>query len=267
MRGVPIGLGVGILPGSSSRAVDQLRADASHSTGLNDQTYHRPMDRRTLIFVLTGALLVATATLLSGLSLDPGGCSGPTAYVDASFCPPQFEILWFRLSETEVVVWSLIVGGSAGVLLGLLAHRLSSGRMRARRARWRIGTSFILLIALAACSRTPTETSFARYSFEAREARGVLEVTKSPPSICYSTQSNPARPITIIVRDSLLVVGPYPGVTIPPAASFAPRENDFCGTVSPDLAAGLLAEPSGYLVRWHPLAGEPIAESSFLHTP
>jgi hypothetical protein len=209
------------------------------------------VDRRTWTLVLTGSLLGATATLLIGLSLDPGGCSGPTAYVDASFCPPRFEILWFRLSEAEVLVWSLIVGGSAGALFGLLADRLYSGRMRAQTARWRIGTSFILLIALAASSRTPTETSFARYSFEAPEARGVLEVTKSPPSFCYSTQSNPARPISIIDRDSLLVP-PYPGMTFPPAASFAPRENDFCGTVTPELAADLLAEPSGYLVRGVP---------------
>lgn len=225
------------------------------------------MDRRTWTLVLTGSLLGATATLLIGLSLDPGGCSGPTAYVDASFCPPRFEILWFRLSEAEVLVWSLIVGGSAGALFGVLADRLYSGRMRAQRARWRIGTSLILLIALAACSRTPTETSFARYSFEAPEARGVLEVTKSPPSLCYSTQSNPARPISIIDRDSLLAVPPSPGMTFPPAASFAPRENAFCGTVTPELAADLLAEPSGYLVRWRPLAGEPIAESSFIHIP
>lgn len=225
------------------------------------------MERRSLIFVLAGAVLGAIATGLIGLGFDAGGCSGPTAYVDASFCPPRIEIMWFRLSDVEVLVWSLLVGGSAGALLGLLADRLYSGGMRAQRARWRIGTSFILVIALAACSRTPTETSFARYAFEAPGARGVLEVTKSPPSLCYSTQSNPARPISIIDRDSLLAVPPYPGVTFPPAASFAPRENDFCGTVTPELAADLLAEPSGYLVRWRPLAGEPIAESSFIHIP
>lgn len=192
-----------------------------------------------------------------GLNLDAGGCSGPTAYVDASYCPPRFKALWFRLSEAQVVIWSLIGGGSVGALLGLLAVRLYSGRMRAQRARWRIGTSFIVLIALA-CSRTPTETSFARYSFEAPEARGVLEVTKSPPTICYSTQSNPARPISI-VQGSL--------AESPTVASFAPGENDFCGTITPKLAAGLLAEPSEYSVRWSPLAGEPIADSSFIPIP
>jgi hypothetical protein len=223
--------------------------------------------RRTWTFVMTGVLLGATATLLIGLILDPGGCSGPTAYVDASFCSPQFEILWFRLSETEVIVWSLIVGVSAGALLGLLIDWLYSGRMRAQRTRWGIGTSVILLVALAACTPTPTVTPFARYYFDAPKARGVLEVTKSPPSLCYSTQSNPARPISIIGRDSLLAVPPYPGGTFPPAASFAPKENDFCGTVTPELAAGLLGEPSEYLVRWRPLAGEPIAESSFIHIP
>jgi hypothetical protein len=145
------------------------------------------------------------------------------------------------------------------------SHRLApwwpsrySGQMRAQRTHWGIGTSVILLAALAACSPTPTETSFARYYFEASETRGVLEVTKSPPTICYSTQSIPARPISI-VRGSL--------AASPRAASFAPRENDFCGTVTPDLAAGLLAEPSGYSVRWRPLAGEPTAISSFIPIP
>ena len=225
------------------------------------------MGRRSRIFVLIGVLLGATATLLIDLSLDPGGCSGPTAYADATFCPPRVEILWFRLSEAEVLVWSLVVGGSAGALLGPIATRFYSSRMRAQRGGRPIGTSFILLVALAACTPTPTETSFARYHFDAPQSRGVLEVTKSPPSLCYSTQSNPARPISIIDRDSLLAVPPYPGMTFPPAASFAPKENDFCGTVKPELAADLLAEPSGFLVRWRPLAGEPIAESSLIHIP
>lgn len=216
------------------------------------------MDRRTWIFVLTGALLVATATLLLGLSLDPGGCSGPTAYVDTSFCPSRFEILWFRASDTEVVVWSLIVGVSVGALLGLLVDRSYSGRMPAQRARWGMGRSTVLLAALAACSPTPTQASFARYYFEAPEARGVLEVTESPPSICYSTQSYPARPISI-VRGSL--------AESPTAASFAPRVNDFCSVVTPNLAAGLLAEPSEYSVRWRPLAGETTAVSSFVPIP
>jgi hypothetical protein len=222
------------------------------------------VERRSRIFVLIEGVLGAISAGLIGLGFEPGGCSGPTAYVDAPLCPPRIEILWFRLSGTEVLVWSLLVGGSAGALLGLLADRLYSGRMRAQRTGWRIGTSFILLVALLACSAAPTETSFARYSFDAPEARGVLEVTKSPPSLCYSTQSNPARPISIIGRDSLQAVPPYPGVTLQPAASFVPHENDFCGTVTPELAASLLAEPSRYLVRWRPLDGEPIAESSFI---
>jgi hypothetical protein len=227
------------------------------------------MDGRRWILLLTVALIGATATLLVGLSLDPDlvPCGGLLTPYSGLCQGSRIEILWFRLSEAQVLVWSVVVGGLAGALLGLLADRLYSGRMRAQKARWRIGTSSILLIALAACSRTPTETSFARYSFEAPEARGVLEVTKSPPSLCYSTQSNPARPISIFDRDSLQELGPYPGVTIAPAASFDPRENDFCGTVTPELAADLLAAPSGFLVRWRPLAGEPIAESSFIHIP
>lgn len=121
-----------------------------------------------------------------------------------------------------------------------------------------IGRSTILLAALAACSPMPTQVSFARYYFEAPEARGVLEVTESPPSICYSTQSYPARPISI-------VRGPL--AESPTAASFAPRVNDFCSMVNSNLAAGLLAEPLEYSVRWRPHTGETTVVSSFVPIP
>jgi hypothetical protein len=139
-----------------------------------------------------------------------------------------------------------------------LAHARETSIILRVDGRSRVGTSVILLAALAACSPTPTETSFARYYFEAPEARGVLEVTESPPSICYSTQSNPARPISI-VRGSL--------AASPTVASFVPRVNDFCGTVTPNLAAELLADPSRYSVRWSPLAGERMTVSSFVSVP
>jgi hypothetical protein len=146
----------------------------------------------------------------------------------------------------------------AMLAVSLLGARRYAGQMPAQRTRWGIGTSVILLAALAACSQTPTETSFARYYFEAPEARGVLEVTELPPSVCYSTQSNPARPISI-VRGSL--------AASPIAASFVPRGNDFCDTVTPNLAAELLADPSRYSVRWSPLAGVRLTVSSFIPIP
>ena len=105
--------------------------------------------------------------------------------------------------------------------------------------------------------------TFARYFFSASGIRGVLEVDSSPPSICYSTQSSPARPIDII-PGPVFVSGPSPGVSADAEVSYAPRDNDFCDrTVSPDLAAALIADPSAFHVRWRPIPGGPTASSSF----
>jgi hypothetical protein len=99
--------------------------------------------------------------------------------------------------------------------------------------------------------------TIARYFFSASGLRGVLEVGSSPPSICYSTQSYPARPISIISE-------PSSGVPAHVEVSYAPRNNDFCdSTVRPALAAGLLADPSAYLVRWRPRHDGPTMLSSF----
>jgi hypothetical protein len=99
--------------------------------------------------------------------------------------------------------------------------------------------------------------TFARYFFSASGLGGVLEVGSSPPSICYSTQSYPARPISIISE-------PSSGVPAHVEVSYAPRDNDFCdSTVRPALAAGLLADPSAYQVRWRPRHGGPTMLSSF----
>lgn len=57
--------------------------------------------------------------LLTG-GLHPVACSGAAAYVDASYCPSRLEILWFRLSEMELLVWSIVVGAAVGAFLGLL---------------------------------------------------------------------------------------------------------------------------------------------------
>lgn len=75
------------------------------------------------------------------------------------------------------------------------------------------------------------------------EPVGVFEVSSSPLSICYSTQSFPDRPISILAR-------PSSGVLAQAEVSYAPRNNDFCDRrVSPNLAAALIADPSGYQVR------------------
>jgi hypothetical protein len=219
-----------------------------------------PMDRRTWIFVLIGSILTGTATVLLGFGLNPQGCSGLTWFGDISFCPPRIEVLWFELSETEVIVWSVIVGSTAGAFLGLLVGRLYRRRMPARGTRLGVGTA-VIVVALAACTGahpapssrpTPAPAPFARYFFAASKMVGVLEVSQSPPSICYSTQSSPARPISI--TPSRFASGPPPGV--PVGTSYTPRRNDFCDrTVDPDLAAALIAQPSLYVIRWRPEAG------------
>lgn len=224
---------------------------------------------RSRILAFTGAILVGTATVLFGLSLDPQGCSGLAYLVDESFCPPRFEILWFQLSEMEVLVWSPILGASMGTLLGLLVDRLSRGLWPAPKTHRGIGTVVAMsLLALVSCTgpevhskRPSSNAPFARYFFSASGIQGVLEVSKSPPSVCYSTQSQPARPISI-VPESLGLADRSPRVESGATASFAPKDNDFCGTVSPALAAGLLANSSGYLVRWRPSPDGPTASSS-----
>jgi hypothetical protein len=225
------------------------------------------MDRRTWIFVLFGSLTGGTATLLVGLSLDPYpvACGGfLTAF--SGFCPgSSVELLWFELSQTEVIIWSVIFGMLTGALLGLVVDWLVRRWRPIRGTRWGIGTAVIGSVLAACTSLQPAPSSspiqepdpFARYFFSASEMVGVLEVSQSPPSICYSTQSSPARPISII--PSRFVSGPPPGA---PTVSYTPRGNDFCArTVDPALAEALIFDPSGYLIRWRPEDGAPAVSS------
>ena len=139
--------------------------------------------------------------------------------------------------------------------------------MRTRRTIWGIGPALALSVMLSACTGRPAvvpsssasspSITFARYFFSASGIRGVLEVSSSPPSICYSTQSFPARPISIIP-------GPSSGVFAHAEVSYVPVNGDFCDrAVRPALAAALLAEPSGYQVSWRPRPAGPTAFSSF----
>lgn len=226
------------------------------------------MDPRTWIVALIGSILVGTAAVLSGLDLNPQGCSGAAAYVDPSYCPPRMEVLWFEPSDKEVIIWSVIVGGTAGALLGLLVDRLF--RRLVPLPATRRGISAIVVVSvLAACTgphpappSSPVQESdpFARYFFSASGMHGVLEVIQSPPSICYSTQSSPARPISII--SSGFVSGPPPGA---PSVTYAPRGNDFCDRmVEPALAEAMILDPSAYVIRWLPEGGAPAVSSSLV---
>jgi hypothetical protein len=138
--------------------------------------------------------------------------------------------------------------------------------MRTGRRRWGVASALVLSSALSACTGPPAAVpssssnpsiTFARYFFSASGIRGVLEVSSSPTTICYSTQSYPPRPISIIPVPSSEVLAHA-------EVSYAPRENDFCDkTVRPAFAAALLADPSGYQVRWRPRPGGPTALSLF----
>jgi hypothetical protein len=88
---------------------------------------------------------------------------------------------------------------------------------------------------------------------------GVLEVSANPPSICYSTQGSPARPIVIVKRHG---DSPFP------AAAYAPESGTFCDrTVSERLARHLILDPSAFAVKWAPFPGEPEALSTLTTTP
>jgi hypothetical protein len=227
------------------------------------RTTFTPMHRRTAFLALIGSILVGTTTVSYGLSLNLRGCSGLRWFGDDSYCPPRIEVLWFELSEREVLVWSIVTGAMAGAFLGLLVGWLLRHRMPVG-PRSGVGAALIVSV-LAACTAAPQPTPpdpepdlFARYFFSASGMVGVLEVRRSPPSICYSTQSSPSRPISIIPNG--LVSAPQPEA---PIVSYTPRRGDFCDmTVDAALAEALILDSSGYLVRWRPDDGSPTVSST-----
>jgi hypothetical protein len=143
--------------------------------------------------------------------------------------------------------------------------------VRTGGTRWAIASALFVSTMLFACTGPPVAVptsstsspsiTFARYFFSASRIRGVLEVSSAPPSICYSTQSYPARPIAIVPK-------PSPDLVARAEVSYAPGNNDFCDkAVRASLAAALLTDPSGYQVRWHPRRGGPTAFSSLIPEP
>lgn len=131
-----------------------------------------------------------------------------------------------------------------------------------RRYRW----SVVLLIALASCTSSPkpsptgeTTAPYARYYFVAPKDTGVLEVWVHPATICYSTQSYPARPIVLIMK---------PNGTSGQVASYEPQRVQYCDReVSQQVAAGLIADPSSFAIRWSPQSGEPVVETPLRTIP
>ena len=119
------------------------------------------------------------------------------------------------------------------------------------------------MVALSSCTSSPVDSDastvrYARYLFVAPNDTGVLEVAAKPPSVCYSTQSYPARPITLIDESSGHAV---------PAASYRPSRVDYCDRqVGEDVAARLIADPSSFVVRWSPQAGQRVVETRLTPT-
>ncbi len=137
--------------------------------------------------------------------------------------------------------------------------------MRCGGPRWVLASALLLASLLSACTGSPEAVpkdsisspsiTIARYFFSASGIGGVIEISSSPVSICYETQSYPARPISIVPRASS---------EVQTEVSYAPRNANFCDrTVKPALAAALVADPSGYQVRWRPRSNGPTAFSSF----
>src|SRR5918994_4471393 len=132
-----------------------------------------------------------------------------------------------------------------------------------RKAVRRALVSFMGMLAVASCTSSSAHphastAGYARYFFGEPHDTGVLEVAAKPPSVCYSTQSYPARPITLIDESSGHAV---------PAASYRPSRVDYCDRhVGEDVAARLIADPSSFVVRWSPQAGQPIVETRLRST-
>jgi hypothetical protein len=94
---------------------------------------------------------------------------------------------------------------------------------------------------------------YARYFFAEAHDAGVFEVSSTPPSICYSTQSYPARPITLVLRD---------GAAWVPVATYEPQRGTYCDdAIASEVARSLLEDPSAFRVMWAPQAGDAIVRT------
>ncbi len=116
----------------------------------------------------------------------------------------------------------------------------------------------ILVAAIASCTSAPTGDAdahaaarYARYYFVAPTDTGVLEVWTRPATICYSTQSHPARPIDLVAT-----------VNGQNLASYHPPTIEHCDRrVNQDVATALAADPSSFAIRWSPRPGQPLIET------
>jgi hypothetical protein len=99
---------------------------------------------------------------------------------------------------------------------------------------------------------------YARYYFIEPTDTGVFEVWASPATVCYSTQSYPGRPIDLIAKAN----GRSNRV-----ASYEPQRTGYCDrAVEEETAAALLSDPSSFVIKWSPQAGEPVVKTPLTPT-
>ena len=143
------------------------------------------------------------------------------------------------------------VGGEGGVSPCMdrsRAYVLVAGML----ALWVVGCT-----SSAPEPRPSSVRHFARYFFAEPSGVGVLEVDTARPSLCYSTQSFPARPIAIVEKEHERVVVPY-----------APRRTQYCDrSVDVTLAQELLEHPGSLVVRWSPTPSDVVVDTPLTRTP
>lgn len=164
----------------------------------------------------------------------------------SSFAPGDLGAQWSALS----LAWTPGPSGDIGVAVKI--------------GRYAIPDDVMLLRSMLATFR-PTQSStsassaFRRFFFSTPFYNAVLEVGTSPPSICYSTGGSPL-PIRIQTE-------PAPGVWNTVVAYAPPKGSsvDFCDrSVSPALAADIIARPWAYSIAWRDRAGGQVAHSSLI---
>jgi hypothetical protein len=122
------------------------------------------------------------------------------------------------------------------------------------------GIVVMLVVGCTSSAPEPGPTSarhFARYFFAEPSDVGVLEVDAARPSLCYSTQTFPARPIAIVEKDHDRVVFAY-----------APRRAQYCERrVDVTLARELVAHPGSFVIRWSPIPGDAVVDTRLTGSP
>lgn len=122
------------------------------------------------------------------------------------------------------------------------------------------GIVALLVVGCTSSAPKPGPTSarhFARYFFVEPNDVGVLEVDTTRPSLCYSTQTFPARPIAIVdtAHDQVVI-------------AYAPQGTQYCDRiVDVTLAQQLVAHPGSLVIRWSPIPGDAVVDTPLTRTP